>query len=30
MKYGLILTRSDIKGQIEAAVRADAAGFESV
>lgn len=30
MKYGLILTRSDIKGQIAAAVRAEAAGFESV
>ena len=30
MKYGLILTRSDIKGQIDAAVRAEAAGFESV
>ena len=30
MKYGLILTRSDIKGQIEAAVRAESAGFESV
>jgi probable F420-dependent oxidoreductase len=30
MKYGLILTRSDIKGQIEAAVRAEGAGFESV
>jgi probable F420-dependent oxidoreductase len=30
MKYGLILTRSDIKGQIASAVRAEAAGFESV
>ncbi len=30
MKYGLILTRADIKGQIDAAVRAEAAGFESV
>jgi len=30
MKYGLILTRSDIKGQVEAAVRAEGAGFESV
>ena len=30
MKYGLILTRSDIKGQIDAAIRADGAGFESV
>ena len=27
MKYGLILTRSDIKGQIASAVRAEAAGF---
>jgi probable F420-dependent oxidoreductase len=30
MKYGLILTRSDIKGQVDAAVRAEGAGFESV
>ena len=30
MEYGLILTRSDIKGQIDAAIRAEAAGFESV
>ena len=30
MKHGLILTRSTIKGQMEAAARADRAGFESV
>jgi probable F420-dependent oxidoreductase len=30
MKHGLILTRSTIAGQMEAAARADAAGFESV
>ncbi len=30
MKHGLILTRSDIKGQIDAAVRAEKAGFDSV
>ncbi len=30
MKHGLVLTRSTIAGQIEAAARADAAGFESV
>lgn len=30
MKHGLILTRSSIQGQMEAAARADAAGFESV
>ena len=30
MQYGLILTRADIKGQIDAAVRAEAAGFDSV
>ncbi len=30
MKYGLILTRSEIEGQIAAAVRAENAGFDSV
>ncbi len=30
MKYGLILTRSTIQGQIDAAQRAEGAGFESV
>ncbi|TDJ24576.1 MAG: LLM class flavin-dependent oxidoreductase [Gammaproteobacteria bacterium] len=30
MKHGLILTASSIQGQMDAAAKADAAGFESV